>query len=479
MITLSMRALLAAMLGLFALTTARADTPKRKRPNVIVLFSDDQRADTIAALGNKHIHTPNLDRLVKRGTAFRRAYCFGGNSGAVCMPSRAMLLSGRSYFRVPNDLRGVLTWPELFARAGYLTFITGKWHNGADSLLRCFQTGQAIFLGGMGEPYTLPVSDISPKRKLVNKRKSGTHSVELFTDQLVHFLKTHKGSDPPFLAYVAYNAPHDPRRAPKKYHDYYDAHQPPRPANFRPLHTLNIGPDLAGRDERLAPWPRTEAVVRQHLADYYAAIEFLDTQVGRILAALTEAGLDEDTIIVFTSDHGLTIGSHGLFGKQNLYDCSMHVPLVIAGPGVPKGKQSDALCYLFDIYPTLGELAGVTAPEGSTGRSLVPVLTGQRATRRDSLFFAYRDVQRAVRDDRWHLIVNTKINTRQLFDLSKDPDETRDLIDDPVARKEVPRLMQLLRRAQEEVGDRQTLTAARPQPREFDYDRARRNTKKK
>lgn len=479
MIIQSARSLFVVLLGLIAVTTARADLPPRSRPNVIVLFSDDQRADTIAALGNKNIRTPNLDRLVRRGTAFRRAYCFGGNSGAVCMPSRAMLLSGRSYFRVPNDLRNTLTWPELFARAGYLTFITGKWHNGPNSLLRCFQRGRAIFLGGMGDPYALPLVDISPKHKLINPRKSGTHSIELFTDQLVTFLKAHKGTDPPFLAYVAYNAPHDPRRAPKKYHDYYDAHRPPAPANFRPLHTMNIGPDLAGRDERLAPWPRTEPVVRQHLADYYAAIEFLDAQVGRILAALAEAGLDDNTLIVFTSDHGLTIGSHGLFGKQNLYDCSMHVPLILAGPGVPQGKQSDALCYLFDIYPTLGELAGVTAPEGSSGKSLAPVLAAKRESMRDALFFAYRDVQRAVRDDRWHLIVNTQINTKQLFDLAKDPDETRNLVDDPVGKKEVPRLMELLRRGQAEVGDRLPLTTARPQPREFDYDRARRETKKK
>jgi arylsulfatase A-like enzyme len=323
------------------------------------------------------------------------------------------------------------------------------------------------------------VADISPDRKLVNQRKSGKHSVELFTDQLVEFIRQQKGARQPFLAYIAYNAPHDPRVAPKAYHDYYNAHLPPLPANFRPLHKLNIGGDLAGRDERLAPWPRTPEVVRQHLADYYAAIEFLDAQVGRILAALREAGLDEDTVIVFSSDHGLAIGSHGLLGKQNLYDCSMHAPLLLAGPGVPRRKESDALCYLLDIYPTVGELAGVPAPEGNFGQSLVPVLTGKQAKVRDSLFFAYRDVQRAVRDDRWHLIVNTQINTTQLFDLANDPDETRDLAVQPVARREIPRLLALLRRWQEVMGDGQELTAARPQPLEFDYAKARRGEKKK
>jgi arylsulfatase A-like enzyme len=466
---------LLVLAGLFAGPPGRAAAAAHpgKRPNILFIFTDDQRADTIAALGNRFIKTPNLDRLVRRGTAFRRAYCMGANQGGVCVPSRAMVLSGRPYLRVPTDLRHVTSWPQMFARFGYVTFITGKWHNGEASLLRCFQVGRAVFLGGMGDPYHLPVADLSrDRRRLVNHRQSGKHSVELFTDTLVDFIRKHKGRQP-FLAYIAYNAPHDPRVAPKAYHDYYNAHPPPLPANFTPLHRLNIGDDLAGRDERLAPWPRTPAVVRRHLADYYAYITFLDAQVGRILDALREAGLEGDTIIVFSSDHGLCIGSHGLFGKQNLYDCAMHAPLIFAGPGVPRGKQSDALCYLLDIYPTLGELAGVKGPEKSTGKSLVPVMAGKEQQVRDSLFFGYRAVQRAVRDDRWHLIVNTQINRMQLFDLAADPDETRDRIKDPVARKEVPRLLALLRRWQRELGDRQELRAARSEPAEFDYERAK------
>jgi arylsulfatase A-like enzyme len=475
-VSLTVLGLLAGLLGMPA---SRAAEPARKRPNILFIFTDDQRADTIHALGNKFIRTPNLDRLVQKGTTFRRAYCLGGNSGAVCIPSRAMVLSGRPYFKITNDLKHVTTWPEMFARSGYVTFITGKWHNGEESLLRSFQIGKAVFLGGMGDPYNLPVADISPNHKLVNKRKSGKHSVELFTDQLVEFIRQHKGSKQPFLAYIAFNAPHDPRVAPKSYNDYYKAHPPPLPANFLPLHQLNIGNDLAGRDERLAPWPRTPEVVRKHLADYYAYIEFLDAQVGRILAALREAGLDEDTIIVFSSDHGLTIGSHGLFGKQNLYECAMHVPMMFAGPGVPRGKQSDALCYLFDIYPTLGELAKVKGPKGSTGMSLVPVMTGKETKVRDSLFFAFRDVQRAIRDSRWHLIVNTQINKMQLFDLVHDPDEIHDLAGEPTAKPTIKRLLVQLRQWQEEVGDHQALTAAHPQPLEFDYAKAQREQKKR
>lgn len=447
----------------------RADTPA-KRPNVLILFSDDQRADTIAALGNAHIQTPNLDLLVKRGTAFRRAYCMGSLQGAVCVPSRAMLMSGRTLFRTPENLQGVVTWPEMFARAGYRTFMTGKWHNQPASALRVFAMGKSIFFGGMGNPYALPVADISTKHELTNKRKSGKHSVELFSDNAIAFIQSQQGSDRPFLCYVAFNLPHDPRRAPPEYHALYDGKKPPLPANFLPRHPFNNG-EMTVRDEKLAPWPRTPEVVRQHLADYYAAITFLDAQIGRILAALQQAGLADNTIVVFASDSGLAIGSHGLFGKQNLYDHSMRSPLIFAGPGIPRGKRNDGLCYLLDIYATLGDMAGVKAPDGNEGKSLVPLMTGKAGSVRDSLFLAYARVQRAVRDDRWKLIAYPHINHRQLFDLKNDPHEMKDLATDPGHVREVERLLMLMRRWQADSGDTQPLTTAAPLPLAFDFEK--------
>ena len=156
------------------------------------------------------------------------------------------------------------------------------------------------------------------------------------------------------------------RVAPPRYHERYRAEPPPLPANFLPLHPFNNGA-LVIRVEELAPWPRTPDVVRRHLGDYYAAIEFLDAQVGRILDALADTGQYENTLIVFAADHGLAIGSHGLFGKQNLYEHSMRAPLIIAGPGIAAGRRADALSYLHDVFPTLGELCGVPAPEGNEG----------------------------------------------------------------------------------------------------------------
>jgi arylsulfatase A-like enzyme len=448
-----------------------ADPAAPPKLNILFLFSDDQRADTIAALGNPHIQTPHLDRLVQEGTTLTRAYCMGSQQGAVCVPSRAMVMTGRTLFRAKTDLQGQTTWPEMFARAGYRTFITGKWHNGAPSALRTFSEGKAVFLGGMGEPYTLSVQDITAEQHQFTKpRPSGKHAVELFADSAIEFLRGQKG-DKSFVCYVAFNAPHDPRVAPKEYHERYNAKKPPLPANFLPQHPFNIGDDLAGRDERLAPWPRTEAVVRQHLADYYASITFLDAQVGRILDALKASGQYERTIIVFSSDHGLAIGSHGLFGKQNLYDHSMHAPLIFAGPGVPKAQRRDALCYLLDIFPTLGALTGVAGPEGSEGQNLAPVMTGKEAAVRESLFTAYRTVQRAVRDERWKLLVCPQVNKVQLFDLRADPAETKDLAARPEHAGEVKRLTGLLQDWQQKLGDKQPLTSEKPQPLEFDFSK--------
>jgi arylsulfatase A-like enzyme len=377
-----------------------------------------------------------------------------------------MLLTGRSLYRIRENLQGQTTWPEQFGRAGYQTFITGKWHNQHQGLLRSFKEGKAVFLGGMGDPYRLPVQDIGTDGQLVNRRLSGKHSVELFADAAIDFLRTAK-RDRPFVCYVAFNLPHDPRVAPKPYHDALNARKPPLPPNFLPQHPFNNG-EMTIRDELLAPWPRTEEIVRQHLADYYAAIEFLDAQVGRILAALRDSGKYNQTLILFTSDHGLAIGSHGLFGKQNVYDHSMRAPLVLSGPGVPRGKHSDALCYLLDIFPTLGELTGVKPPDGNEGLSLAAVMAGRTKAVRDSIFTAYRGVQRAVRDERWKLIVYPHVNKVQLFDLHNDPAERKDLAGEGPQAREVERLTALVKEWQKRLGDTQPLTTDRPAPLQID-----------
>lgn len=453
----------AALVGLATIAQPRA----AKRPNILFLFSDDQRTDTIHAMGNPNITTPTLDRLVAEGTTFNHAYCMGAQQGAVCVPSRAMMMSGRTLFHISEKLEGQTTWPQVFAAAGYSTFGVGKWHNTPPSFLKTFAEGKAIFFGGMNAPYTMPVQDLDTDHNLTARRESGKHATELFADAAVEFIERQHG-DKPFALYVAFTLPHDPRIAPTEYRAKYNPAKLPLPANFLPQHPFNNG-ELTVRDEQLAPWPRTPEVVREHLADYYACITHLDAQVGRILDALKRSGQYDNTIIVYAGDHGLAIGSHGLFGKQNLYEHSMGTPLILAGPGVPKHNRSDAFAYLLDLFPTLCDLAGLKTPDEVEGLSLVPVLRGKQNTRRQEIFTAYRNVQRAVRDRRWKLIVYPQINKRQLFDLRTDPAELHDLSANPKFAKELDRILILLKQKQAEAGDTQPLTIAHPQPAEFDF----------
>jgi arylsulfatase A-like enzyme len=446
-----------------ALLALAAPARAAERPNVVVLVADDQQADAVAALGNPVVKTPNLDKLVASGFTFTRAYCMGSTVPAVCQPSRAMFLSGRSLFHAPLQLQGVPLWPEIMAKAGYDTYGVGKWHNGPASYARAFQNGGPVFFGGMSDQRKVPVFDYDPSGKYEKKNQkiADGFSTEVFADAAVKFLKGRK-SDRPFFLYVAFTSPHDPRTPPKAFADLYDPKKIPLPRNFLPVHPFNNG-EMTVRDEQLAPWPRTGAEVQRHIADYYGMVSHLDDQVGRILQALDDAGRTKDTIVVYFSDHGLALGRHGLFGKQNLYEHSMRAPLILAGPGVPKGR-SDALCYLFDLFPTVCELTGVAAPESVEGKSLTPVMQGKKDAVRGAIFGAYRDVQRSICTERWKLIRYIQINKTQLFDLKEDPDERNDLSGDPKQATRVKELTALLEQQQKGLGDKQPLTTDRPAP---------------
>ena len=447
--------------------TAADAEPQPPRPNILFLFADDQRADTIGAWGNELIDTPNLDRLVAEGWSFRRNYVFGSNSGAVCVPSRAMVLTGRSWMRSPNRMEGVPTLPRLLESAGYRTFITGKWHNGEEALLRAFDRGTAIYLGGMADHTQTEVQDIE-NGGMVRRRVGERFSSELFADAVIEFLDEQAAADAsgetgqPFFAYVPFTAPHDPRQPPPEYRERYYQRNLPLPANYKPQHPFDNGA-LILRDENLAAWPRTEDVIRDQLAEYYGLITHLDDQVGRILAALDENGQAGNTIVVYAADHGLSVGSHGLLGKQNLYEHSMRCPLIIRGPGVPHGT-TDAFTYLYDLFPTLLAQGAVAEPPGIDGRDLAPLWSGGDPTWRQSLFLPYRDVMRAVRDDRYKLIVYPNVNHRQLFDLVEDPDELHNLIADPDHAEIAARLEALLEGWQAAMGDTTPLSVPDPAP---------------
>ncbi len=448
-----------ALLGFLPL---RAAEPTR--PNVLFLFADDQRADTIAAHGNRHIRTPHLDALAASGFSFRRNYIFGANSGAVCVPSRAMLMSGKSWLDVDTAaLEGATLLPELLRENGYVTFATGKWHNGRASWSRAFQRGRAVFFGGMSDHTKVPVTDLAPDGTFTAERTGERFSSALFADAAIEFLREYREARPFFL-YVAFTAPHDPRQPPAAYREPYYRSRPPLPASFLPQLPFDDGM-LTVRDEDLAPWPRTEAVIRDQLAEYYGLITHMDEQIGRIRAALEENGRAEHTITIFAADNGLALGSHGLLGKQSVFEHSMRTPLIIAGPGIPRGKSTEAFTYLLDLFPTLCDALGIAAPAGLAGESLRPIWEGRKERVRDSVFLPFLDIQRAVRDERWKLISYPKIGHLQLFDLELDPDERTNVIDRPENAPHVERLRSLMKAWQAKVGDRLELPPeSRPPP---------------
>jgi len=242
-------------------------------------------------------------------------------------------------------------------------------------------------------------------------------------------------------------APHDPRTMPDKYLRMYPSDEVELPDNFLPEHPFDNG-ELMIRDEVLARHPRGEDETRQHLAAYYAMITHLDHEVGRVVSAIDEAGLRQDTLIVFAGDNWLAVGQHGLFGKQSVYDHSVHVPLIFAGPDIPEGQQRDALAGLIDIFPTLCDLVDVDIPESVEGCSLVPSLDDEEESLREHFFYTYRHLMRAVRDEAGLKLIETGTGEQrhtQLFDLAEDPLEMTDLSEPPEMAEGLSALRDALR----------------------------------
>lgn len=404
-----------------------------EHPNILFIFTDDQRPDAIGSLGNSQIKTPNIDQLAERGFVFRNAYCAGSTMGAVCLPSRTMMLSGLSLFHLPRLKPESPDFARSLAAAGYETYHHGKWGNSPHKLQAHFEHNKYL-------------------KDDEKERRSGQPGKEI-TDAAFAFLnkRPSKGETKPLFMYLAFANPHDPCVADKKWLDMYDAEQMRLPANFLPQHPFDNG-ELKVRDETLLPWPRTPQALRRHLRDYYAVTTALDFQIGRLLKTLDDLKLRDNTLIVFSSDHGLALGSHGLMGKQNLYEHSMKAPLIFAGPGIPQGK-SDALVYLHDIYPTVCELAGAPIPQGIDGRSLVPIIQGKQQQVRDTTFLAYRDVQRAVRRGPWKLIHYPKIDKYQLFNVNDDPAEMKNLAEAPAEAERLKEMKALLIEQQRQNDD--------------------------
>lgn len=453
-----MNRILIAVFSLFVtLLFGSANAADTKKPNILHVHADDHRPDGLRSLGNPLLRTPNLDSLVERGMTFTHCYTMGSMVGAVCTPSRTMMLTGRSWQRIPkapdaapNAGDPATFLPRVMAAAGYRTWHMGKKGNGFPAGLQEFQT--SVIDDAKGQP---PENDRA-------------HCSQRLADRTIAFLKTRTAGDAakPFYIYIAPPVPHDPRSAEPQFHKLYDPAKIPLSPAFLPQHPFDNG-EMTVRDEQLAPWPRTPKDTKRQLADYYSCITGLDHHIGRIFTELKASGQWDNTVIVFTGDNGLSLGEHGLFGKQNLYEFGgMHVPLVMAGPGIVHG-QSDALVYLMDLFPTFADFAGAIIPAGVEGKSLRPITEGKATKVRDVLYTGYRNCQRSIRDARWKLIRYPLVDRTQLFDLSADPHELNDLAVKPEHASKVAELTTLLEREMTRYGDKHPLKVANPKPAEW------------
>jgi choline-sulfatase len=496
------RAIIAATIitTLSFISSLHAAEEKKTKPNILFIFADDQTYEAIGALGNTVVQTPNLDSIMHNGVHFTHAYNMGAWGGAVCVASRAMLNSGKFVNRSKAGLKKNPHWSELMRNAGYKTYMTGKWHVPGVRVPR-FDVVKDV---RPGMPNQTPSGYDRPKSMEDYKNgwkpwdkskggywKGGTHWSKVVADNAINFIDDAKNQDKPFFMYIAFNAPHDPRQSPKEYVDMYPLDSIKVPRNFVKEYKYKdaMGCSKRLRDEHLAPFPRTEFAVKVQRQEYYAAVTYMDYNIGRILKALKESGQADNTYIAFTADHGIAVGHHGLMGKQNAYEDSIKVPLAIAGPGIPRNVDCNSFVYLHDLNPTICELAGVTPPKGLHARSILPLLKNPQKTVRPVIYSCYdtwradparpfyiafdkdgnwhkektpkgqryekRGHMRTVREGDWKLLINLydgKV-TELLFNLKDDPLETTDLSHKPESKAIIARLKSKLPALMQDAGD--------------------------
>jgi len=333
-----------------------------ERPNVMVIVTDDQSPFTLSCYGNDLCETPNLDRLAASGIVLDQAYHMGSMSGAVCSPSRTMIMSGRTLWHLPPRGKKYLkaeegvgsgqeilqnTIPAVFNRAGYDTFRTCK----------------------IGNSYSLANQLFTTVRDQTSRSVAADKNSQWHGEQVLDFLKAREQAkeEKPFLIYFGFSHPHDPRMGRESLLEKYGAvnltqpptkvnpKAPPLPSTWLPEHPFHHGhPGL--RDEVKVPGvltSRTEATIRNELGREYACIENIDQQIGRVFEQLEKTGQMDNTYILFVSDHGISVGRHGLVGKQNLYEHTWRVPFLVRGPGIKAGSRAPGNGYLLDILPTI------------------------------------------------------------------------------------------------------------------------------
>jgi len=421
----------------FPLVMCLAWTADGRQPNFLVNVADDQSPfDFKFYNANSELRPPHINPLAERGMVFDGAYHMGSFSGAVCTPSRHMIMTGRSLWHLPigptSDRHcpaGIEqnSLPAVFKRSGYATMRTCKLENSFEAANRLFEVRHDV-----------------TKRGGDDESGSGWYA-----DQVLAYLQEREATNDsrPMLIYLGFSHPHDTRDGKPDRLAHYNAvnhvdrtrppalhpKQPKLPPNWLPEKPFPDGhPELRDEYSVSGVWDRRDAsTIRNELGRKFACAENIDLQVGRVLQRLESMGELENTYVIYTADHGIAIGRHGFQGKQNLYEHTWRVPMVMAGPGIKPGSRVQGNIYLMDLLATLCELAGIPAPETNEGTSFCPVLDGQQETVRDVLFGVYcggtKPGMRSVRKGEWKLIeydvLDGSVRETQLFNLHENPEE--------------------------------------------------------
>ena len=426
--------LLAALLPMLAAALHAADA---KRPNLLFILVDDQSPFDFKFYNPKSpLRSPNLDRLAAEGMVLDGAYHMGAFVGAVCTPSRHMIMTGRTVWHLPigpgakehcpPDI-AQNTIPAVFNRAGYATMRTCKQGNSYEAANKLFT-----------------VRHDAGKRGGTDESGSAWHA-----EQVLNYLNDRESSKDakPFLIYFGFSHPHDTRDGKPELLANYGAvnhtdrnalppanpKQPSLPANWLPAKPFPDGnPGLRDEVSVSGVWEkRDERTIRNELGREFACSENIDIQVGRVLAKLKAMGELDNTYIFYTADHGIAIGRHAFQGKQNLYQHTWRVPFVVKGPGIQPGSRAEGNIYLLDVLATLCDFAGIPAPESNEGLSFRPVLEGKKPAVRDVLYGVYnggtKPGMRSVKQGDWKLIqydvMNGAVRETQLFNLKDNPEE--------------------------------------------------------
>ena len=459
-----------------------------RMPNILWICVDQQRFDTIQGLNNDVIHTPNLRKLMSESVTLTHAFV----QAPVCTPSRASFLTGRYPHvtgaralgqRIDPSERLV---PRILSDAGYACGLVGKLHLSPCSGGRVedrIDDGYSVFdwshdpsnlwpghnawrlwLNDQGVKYPEPPGAKSESGIQMALQPAWGVPIDpkymhsaWCADKAIQFIRGQRLYNPWFFSVNTFQ-PHAPFWPAEEYLRRYRPEDMPAP-NYRegelknkPVYQQLDFKGTSGGEERIS-FPKTSELERKKIkAAYYAMIEQLDTEVGRMLQALEDTGQAENTIVIYSSDHGEMLGDHGIFEKgPYFYEGLIRVPLIIRWPGKYKaGLRSDALVELVDLAPTLLEAAGVVVPERMQGKSLTPLLTGQTTAHRDSIFCEFFDslaiydpppMAVCVRTERYKIVHYQKLNTGELYDLHKDPEESYNLWDDSSARPVREQLM--------------------------------------